>query len=283
MTTRLERPAVSSDLLPQLMKAVRRDDQHILLGPSPTSTAPRVTGRAREGLTFPSAPASMGAEEGSLSLRRVLAERRSERFYGPRPIDVADLSRALMEAVRSDQESFGGVSDALQPQIVVAANRVTGLPAGLYRFNPDRCSYTFLAPSSRTIVERMVLQVEYADAPCIVAVLGSLSRSLQRWGDHGERALNTRSAAACYTALLVANSLGLAGSVFAGFLPSGLSEHLAVDGFNLSQVFAVSLGHPAPQNPPAADPPPASWTQTSTPDETCTHPSKGTDHDREHP
>jgi nitroreductase len=279
MTTYLQHPSRSSELLPALMKAVRCDAEDVKSGPRPTSSPTPVSGRGNPAGSATAAVTEIravpAAADDLRSLETVLADRRSERFYDQRPIRIAELTAALRQAVQSDRASFGqGTEDALRPQFVIAANRVDGLPPGLYRFSDDDGTFTFLAPSDRSIVEAMVLQIEYADAPCIIAVLGSLALSLQRWGDHGERLLNTRSSAACYTALLTANALGLAGSVFAGFLPSGLSEHLDIDGFTLGQVFAVSLGHPPLKNPSAAPVLQTPWTPLSTPATTPASPSE---------
>lgn len=242
MTTLLNHPASPLELLGRLSEGARMDAARIVAGPAPAGPAAPVTGRGLEGHPITIAPTSMPLA----GLGRVLEERQSHRFYDGRPVRADILTAALQRAVQYDSDVWGtDPENGTGLQIVVAALNLDGLPPALYRFDAAAASYTPLAPLDHAQVAQMVLQMEYADAPVIIATMGSLSRSLESWGDHGERALNQRAAHFSYTALLTANAYGVDGSVFAGFLPSGLSQSLVADGYHLGQVFALALGHRA--------------------------------------
>jgi len=193
------------------------------------------------------------AEPASLGLDEVLERRRSERFFTGEGVDLEVLTEALASAVDADADLWPAPEEwATRPLLVVAALRVRGLSPGIYRFDAPTSTYALLAEVDRDAVAQMVLQVEYADAPVIVAAVGSPADAVHSRGDHGLRLLHLRAGSACYAALLAASRRGLTGSVFAGFLPSGLRHHVVADGYHLSQVFAVALGRVAayPETPP---------------------------------
>lgn len=248
MTTYLSRPVATAQLLPQVLESVRTTRHDVSRRARrqatgrPHSDAPAVTGRTGEGPTVP-APAKGTAP--TLTSAEVLRTRRSQRFYDDGAIPLDDLTTCLIDSLDSDARLWP-MQPGTAPQIVVAALRVDDLSPGLYRFDRRERCYTRLAHLRPEDVADMVLQTEFGDAAVIVAAMGSLSSALSDLGDHGQRILNVRAAGVCYGALLQAGARRIAGSVFAGFLPSGLSRLVNADGYHLAQVFAVSLGHVAP-------------------------------------
>lgn len=249
MITTLTRPPTVTGLLGEVLTATRTTPAQVTEPAQDASPRHhrRATGRGPEGPTVVVRPDPQPAR----GLDEVLESRHSQRFFTDRAVGAATLTAALATALDADRDLWPDPAEwATAPQLVVAALRVDGLDTGLHRFDRDvdgdRHAYTLLRPLSPRDVGDMVLQSEYADSPVIVAAVGSLDAALVSRGDHGTRLLNARASQLCYSTLLAANARGIAGSVFAGFLASGLSRHLNTDGYHLAQVFAVALGHPVP-------------------------------------
>lgn len=237
-------PPRGNELLTSLMAAVRTSTTQVV------DRLPAVTGHGPNGEPVTVGAGSLGTP---IPLHDVLWNRHSQRFYGREPLDGAVLTAALKQASADDRDLWAGHGAGTEVAIVVAALRVDGLEPGLYRFQPEDQAYLPLAPITEADVADMVLQTEFADAPVIVASVGSIAGATAAHGDHGLRLLNTRAGSICYSALLTAYQHGVIGSVFAGFLPSGLARHLRTDGYHQGQLFAVALGHPAPvpSSPPS--------------------------------
>ena len=83
-----------------------------------------------------------------------------------------------------------------------------------------------------------------AEAAAILTVVGPLAAAVGRHGGHGHRLLLARGAAATQAAWLRATEPGLVGTAFAGFLPSFLRTHAAVDGHERLALLAFAVGRP---------------------------------------
>lgn len=243
---RVTAPTTGLRVLSELMVSARRTGAEVHAPADPTGRPLRrtVTGRGPEGPLVPVSTTAPAARVAALD--DVLAARVSSRFYTEDTVDAAVLGSALAAGFAADRALWDDAEWATAPQVVVAALRVAGLEPGLYRYDADAPGYVRLAHLDREAVAEMVLQMEYADAPVIIAAVSSIADSTASRGDHGMRLMHTRAGALCYSTLLAANARGVSGSVFAGFLASGLAAHLNTDGHHLAQVFAVSLGHPVP-------------------------------------
>lgn len=247
MTARLATPLPSSAVLTELMARVRTtsDDvnRHRSLSRTGSSQLMRVTGREPAESPINTDPHDAPWTTTTTALLR---NRRSLRFFDDAPIELATLTSAVGAAVESDLAMWGDTTEPGAGVVpVVIALRVHGLRPGIYRFDHTAARYTRLATVDDATVADMVLQTEYAGAAAIVAAIGSLDAATEIYADHGQRLLNLRGGGLCYCTYLQACARGLTGSVFAGFLLSGLSRLLVIDGFHQTQVFAVALGHQA--------------------------------------
>ncbi|GII03187.1 hypothetical protein [Planobispora takensis] len=182
-------------------------------------------------------------------LEEILRRRVSIRDYAERPIPVEVIAAALATAFRMDREAWPqDWEDGNGLGVLVAARRVAGLEPALYRADEDGARLVPLAGlADGRAAEEMVLQIEYAASPVILAITGSLSTALARHGTHGHRTLLARASGLAYAALVRSAAHGLVGSVFAGFLQSGMRPLVDLDGYRQRQLFAVSLGYPVPE------------------------------------
>ena len=217
------------ELLIQLRLDARRE------AIQPITMASQPTGRDADFVTDGQADVSR--------LCSALATRRAVNHFSASSLDPDALCRMRTEADGIDH-SLWPDEHADQPlRYLVAASRVSGLRPGLYEL--DRGGLTELVPfQSEQEVKEMVLQPEFAEAPAIVVVVGSLFHALESRGSHGHRLLLERAGAACEAAWLSAIADGYVGSIFAGFLPSALKSALGLDGFKSMQLLAFAVGHP---------------------------------------
>ncbi|PPI20975.1 nitroreductase family protein [Rathayibacter sp. AY1B5] len=231
------------ELIGELQQSVRLSPAALATRPSPAAPRrPRVQGVRPTGL--PTVPVRRDATPRLHSLDEVLERRESVRFYREQWVDAEAVAQIVRAGHLADASTWPGEAEAgLGIELLVAARRMTGSSPAILRLEGDE--FVPLAELDEESADDLVLQIEYAWSPVILIAIAPLADALERWGDHGERFVNTRAAAAVTAALHEAAGLGLAGSPFAGFLTSGLRRLLDVDGYANAQLFAASLGHPA--------------------------------------
>lgn len=232
------------ELISELQHSVRLSPKELAVRPLPIGVRrPPVHGISP--VPLPAVPVPVGGAHPVNSLDEVLEHRESVRFYGAESVDAAVVARIVRAGHRADAATWPSeVGAGLGIELLVAARRMTGSAPAILRLDGD--AFVPLAELDEETAEDLVLQIEYAWSPVILIAIAPLADALDRWGDHGERLVNTRAAAAITAALHEASSLGLAGSPFAGLLTSGLRRLLDVDGYANAQLFAASLGHPHP-------------------------------------
>jgi hypothetical protein len=182
------------------------------------------------------------------ALADVLPERTAVRDYAGTPVSGADLSALFAAADRMDARGWPAERAAgVDLELYCAAWRVTGVDTGLYRYLPEQSGLCRVADlPDGPAAEELVMQREFAEAPALVVITGNLAAAVARHGSHGHRLLLARAGAAGHAAWLAALRLGLAGTVFAGLLPSVLRERAGADGYHRAALFAFAAGHPLP-------------------------------------
>ncbi|GIH75824.1 nitroreductase family protein [Planobispora longispora] len=232
----------------RLRDETRLTAEDVLRGPSPRTDRARPVGPRGAGTDLaPVRP--VAAPPADRPLEDILADRVSIRDYADRAVPVEVIAASLAAAFRMDREGWpDDCAAGHELGVLVAARTVAGLGQAVYRADEDGARLVPLAglAADGRAAEEMVLQIEYAASPVILAVTGSLSTALARHGAHGHRSLMARASGLAYAALIHASAYGLVGSVFAGFLQSGLRPLVDLDGYRQRQLFAVSLGYPRP-------------------------------------
>ena len=104
--------------------------------PEPGAAVPKAIERVGDKIVLPEA-----AHDSHTSVERALLERRSVRQYRDEPISVADLSQLLWAAQGVTQASglrTAPSAGALYPlEVYAVVGTVDGLPAGIYRYDPQ--------------------------------------------------------------------------------------------------------------------------------------------------
>jgi hypothetical protein len=180
------------------------------------------------------------------SAAKVLAtlERRAAiRHFDACPIDINHLAILLEATGRADERAFPNHPPGMS--LLVWVSKVTGVAPGLYIFSTERRALGFLG--SLPVDDSLFLQDEFGQCGAVFLSVADLSQYLVRYGAHGYRLCLSRGAAICNAAWIAAPTVGLAGSLFAGFIPSALRTAIAVDGLTRLPCLAFGFGYPHSQ------------------------------------
>ncbi len=185
-------------------------------------------------------------------LRSAIAQRRSERAFGPGPIELGDLGLLLdagygVTATLPPGQPVRAVPSggALYPlELYVAAARVRGLGAAIFHFDPFRRVLERL--SARAGSDALAALSPYgsllADAAAVIFVTGMFWRTRFKYGLRGYRFCLLEAGHVAQNMLLAATALGLASLPVGGLYDRRVDELLGVDGVNESVVYAISVG-----------------------------------------
>ena len=128
----------------------------------------------------------------------------------------------------------------------LVAWRVKDLEPNVYRYDPVKHVLLEVgaAPQEKAQRETLFLQTEFAEAPLIILIAGNLAAACARHGSWGHRQLLLRAGSAGQALWLASVSMGLVGTVFAGFIGSAAREMAGVDGYKKASLLAFSVGYP---------------------------------------
>jgi SagB-type dehydrogenase family enzyme len=179
------------------------------------------------------------------TLRRSLEARAAVRTYDATPIDVASLGTMLHAAGTGDRQDWPAEQDAgVDLRLVVVAWRVDGLEPGVWRYDAETHALvrTGDAPAPED-APTLTLQLEFTTAPALIFIAGGLAAACARYGSWGHRQLLLRGGAAGQRLWLAALGMGLAGSVFAGFLPRAADRFARLDGYLQASLLGFATGY----------------------------------------
>jgi SagB-type dehydrogenase family enzyme len=127
------------------------------------------------------------------SVERAILERRSVRKFLDLPITLADLGQLLWAAqgVTSAKGLRAAPSaGALYPlETYVAAGKVTGLPAGIYRYLPKQHALVQVRPGDHRIALSVASLNEYRirEAPACLVFAADFARTTLKYGERGRQ------------------------------------------------------------------------------------------------
>jgi SagB-type dehydrogenase family enzyme len=188
------------------------------------------------------------ARSGSRPFDETLILRKAVRSYRADPVRPDHLATLVDCAARGDGENWPTEGRlGVELQFVVVAWRVENIAPAVYRYEPeDHClSHIRPAPDPETDAKEMVLQTEFASAPLIILITGNLAAATAIYGAWGYRQLLLRAGSAGQRMWLASVALGLAGTVFAGFLPRAAHDIAGIDGYRSAGLLAFAAGYEA--------------------------------------
>ena len=160
---------------------------------------------------------------GKTSVESALNKRRSVRQYKNLPISLTDLSQLLWAAQGisgSGGRRTAPSAGALYPlEVYVVAGKVTGLPAGIYSYNPHKHELRRIAEGdARTELSKAALGQSPIKNAAAVLVLSALhERTTAKYGERGVRYVHMEAGHATQNVFLQAVSLDLGTVVIGAF------------------------------------------------------------------
>lgn len=183
----------------------------------------------------------------SYPLQQAMRARAAIRFYDAAPITLAQLGTIFHTTMAGDRQNWPQEEAAgVGLQLKVVAWRVADLEPAIWQYEPDthELSYVGRAPAAAEEAETLALQHEFSAAPIIVFITGNLAAACTRYGSWGHRQMLLRAGAAGQRLWMSAIGVGLAGTVFAGFLPRAAQRFAGVDGYLQASLLAFAAGRP---------------------------------------
>lgn len=160
--------------------------------------------------------------DGKVSVERALQQRRTSREFKSSPLSLAQLAQLLWSAqgITRDGLRTAPSAGALYPlQTYVVAGNVTGLPPGIYRYEPQRHRLSQVATNDRrTDLARAALGQQWmAEAPAILVFAAIESRTTGKYGRRGIGYVYIEIGHAAQNVFLQAQALGLGAAAVGAF------------------------------------------------------------------
>ena len=155
------------------------------------------------------------------SIEQALQARRSVRSYSSDPLTLAEVSQLLWAAQGiTDPDGYRTApsAGALYPlDIFVVAGNVTGLPAGVYHYEPHghELILTIEGDLRQNVYEAALQQSALKDAAIVIVITAVYERTTVKYGPRGIQYVHMEVGHAAQNIYLQVESLGL-GTVFIG-------------------------------------------------------------------
>jgi SagB-type dehydrogenase family enzyme len=162
-----------------------------------------------------------------VSVEEALLKRRSIRKYEDKPLSLNQLSQLLWAAngitneqgfVNKKPRKAAPSAGATYPiSIYFVAINVSGLPAGIYKYNPDNHQVTIIIEEDKRISLRAAAnnQLTFESAPLTIVIAAKYENTTGRYGERGVRYVHQESGHIAQNIALQAVALGL-GTVMVG-------------------------------------------------------------------
>ena len=189
--------------------------------------------------------------EGGAGLWTAISRRRSVRHYVHEPLEPAELGQILWATSGITHASPGydfrsaPSAGALYPiETYVVANRVKGIDAGVYHYDPREHRLALLAPGEygEPLAGAALGQRMCASAGAVVAWTAVAGRSEWKYGDRAHRYVYMDAGHLGAQFYLAAEALGLGACTIGAFYDDEVNEVLGVDGLEETVVYMGALG-----------------------------------------
>jgi SagB-type dehydrogenase family enzyme len=160
---------------------------------------------------------------GKVTLEQAIAQRRSVREYAPGALTLAEISQLMWVAqgiTGPDGKRATPSARAVYPlQVWLVAHEITGLPAGLYRYEPKEHVLTLVTPGAQrdSLAAAARGQEMLQRAAAVVAVIGDSTLAATRFRGNAERWLGMEAGFVVQDVYLECTALGLGTVMVGGF------------------------------------------------------------------
>jgi SagB-type dehydrogenase family enzyme len=172
------------------------------------------------------------ALSGTLSVEAALQQRRSMRALDPSALALSDASQ-LLWAAQGVTDSRGArtapSAGALYPlEIYLLAGQVTGLAAGVYRYQPqDHALRMARAGDPRALLRAALRGQDWVgQAPAALLIGAEFERTAQKYGERAARYVPLEAGAAAQNVYLQATARGLGTTLVGAFDETRLRQQL---------------------------------------------------------
>jgi SagB-type dehydrogenase family enzyme len=169
-----------------------------------------------------------------VSVESALGERRSVREFTGEAMSLEELSQLLWAAqgvTAPDGGRAAPSAGALYPlEVYAVVGRVTGLEAGVYRYQPDGHRVALVAEGDRrkTLARASLDQDWMAGAPACIALAAVERRTASKYGARAPLYVHFEAGCASENAALQGEALGLGTCVVGAFDDDAVSERLGL-------------------------------------------------------
>jgi SagB-type dehydrogenase family enzyme len=202
-------------------------------------TAAAATGQTAAALSAAPAGASVVAlpkpdVTGRVTLEQTIAQRRSVREYAPGALKLAEVAQLMWVAqgiTSPDGKRATPSARAVYPlQVWLVANDVTGLPAGIYRYEPKEHALTPIVagPQRDSVAAAARGQETVQHAAAVVAVIGDSALAAAKFRGNAERWLGMEAGFIVQDVYLECTALGLGTVMVGGFDEGAVRRALGV-------------------------------------------------------
>lgn len=162
--------------------------------------------------------------DGSMSVEEAIWKRRSVREYRREPITLGQLSQILWAAQGVTDPRSGyraapspGAKQTLELYVFTRKEGITGLPAGVYHYEPAAHSITRVKTGDLTLSLQSAAggQEQIGQAAATIALTGVFGRATAKYGERGIQYALQESGSAGENVYIEATALGL-GTVMMG-------------------------------------------------------------------
>jgi SagB-type dehydrogenase family enzyme len=161
------------------------------------------------------------AFQGKVSIEDALRLRESVRSFSAEPLRLAEVSQLLWAAqgiTHAGNRRTAPSAGALYPlEVFLVAGRVKGLPAGVYRYDPDGHRLRRVREGDRRDDLSAVAlgQGCVRKGTAVIVIAGVYERTMKKYGERGVRYVHMEVGSAAENVYLQATALGL-GTVLVG-------------------------------------------------------------------
>ena len=171
---------------------------------------------------------------GKVTLEQAIARRRSVREYAPGALTLAEVSQLMWVAqgiTSPDGKRATPSARAVYPlQVWLVANDVTGLPAGIYRYEPKEHALALVAAGDQrdSMAAAASGQAPIEHASAIVAVIGDSALAATKFRGNADRWLGMEAGFVVQDVYLECTALGLGTVMVGGFEEGAVRRALGV-------------------------------------------------------
>jgi SagB-type dehydrogenase family enzyme len=172
--------------------------------------------------------------DGRMSLEAALWARHSTRAFTRDSLPLADLAQLLWAAQganRPDGHRTAPSAGATYPlEVLVLPARVSGLPAGTYRYRSGAHTLEPVQAGDRLpeFLQSAARAPWIADAAALLVITGVGERTARRYGERAERYVALEAGHAAQNVALQAAALGLGTTYVGSFVDSAVTRLLAL-------------------------------------------------------